>query len=179
MIGNSFARDWINVLLESSYGDEIDVSYIPDNIESDVSIGRMYSADVVFSFGLTKEYFQNLLAGRAIDIQKFWSIGVKHYGESNGKIYANRNDPNYCKQSIKINQGAVVRNELMSQSWGDRYIDIMGLTLLDDNTMPVFDSECQYISQDGLHFTRAGAAYHAELFSDSYTTPNFKDIFGY
>jgi peptidoglycan/LPS O-acetylase OafA/YrhL len=179
VIGNSFARDWINVLLESNYSDQIEVSYLINDKDWDLTYERISDADVVFSFGLTKAYFKNKLHMSDIDIRKLWSIGVKHYGESNGQVYARRHDSDYCTQSIEINEGAIDRNRYLAESWGDRYIDIMNLSLLEDNEMPVFDSNCQFLSQDGLHFSKAGAIHYANLFSDTLTTPNFKFIFGY
>jgi len=176
VIGNSFARDWINVLYESKYKNAIEISYLPTL--DDNSFGRLEAADVVFSFGIYKAEMMSRIKGADIHISKFWSIGVKNYGENNGIIYANRNTPDYCTQRIKPNNGAINRSQLLKESWGDRYIDLMGLSMDEQGEVSVFDSQCRFISQDGLHFTKAGAKYYASLFAQESTVPNFKNMFG-
>jgi len=173
VIGNSFARDWINVLYESGYKNAIEISYLP-TLE-DKAIDRLASADVVFSFGINKAEIMSRIEN--IDTSKFWSIGVKNYGENNGIIYAKRNTPDFCTQRIKPNNGAINRSQLLKESWGDRYIDLMGLSMDEQGEVSVFDNQCRFISQDGLHFTEAGAKYYASLFAQESTVPNFKNMF--
>lgn len=53
VIGNSFWRDWVNVLLESFIADELDISYIYANLSDlDESVAakksRLEAADYVF-----------------------------------------------------------------------------------------------------------------------------------
>ena len=81
-IGNSFARDWGNILLES--GLPLDISY-SFSISEDL-IPRIKEADFVFYRQL-----YDTLPDYAFDTNaKVYGISTKNFGESNGIIYKNR-----------------------------------------------------------------------------------------
>lgn len=56
VVGNSFGRDWINVLLESQESNDVEISYLPFHSEEDlignkdILWGRAKDADIVFLF---------------------------------------------------------------------------------------------------------------------------------
>jgi peptidoglycan/LPS O-acetylase OafA/YrhL len=61
VIGNSFARDWSNVLLESSYGSDIEISYIYDlNNAGDKIHEKVEAADVIFLSEANKSILNQL-----------------------------------------------------------------------------------------------------------------------
>ena len=49
--------------------------------------------------------------------------------------------------------------------WQNEYVDILGLLLDDNMTVPVFTPDHKFISTDGFHLSKAGAQFLAqELF---------------
>ena len=52
----------------------------------------------------------------------------------------------------------------MKRDWGSRYIDYIGKVIDKNHTVPIFTPSHKFISQDTVHFTKAGAQYFAYLF---------------
>lgn len=46
-------------------------------------------------------------------------------------------------------------------SWGDYYIDFLGLSVIDGERVRVFSDEGKYISQDCYHLSQTGAKWYA------------------
>ncbi len=160
VVGNSFARDWANVLLESRHGKSIDLSYAPELTED--ALQRAAEADVIYIS--TADYDTVAAAGLAMD--RVWSVGTKSFGESSGYFYNRRHMPGYCGQRAVPEPHVVEANAWLAESFGARYIDLMALVADANGTMPVFTPQCLFISQDTRHLTRAGAAFFAELLDD-------------
>jgi peptidoglycan/LPS O-acetylase OafA/YrhL len=158
VIGNSFMRDWANVLLESTHGNELEVSYRTDLDEGAWS--RIDKADIVYV--QSAEAIANVHGATEADI---WVVGTKSFGTSTGIHYNRRRDEHYCAQRTLPEPAVALANESMRALAGDRYIDLMGRVTDAAGTVPVFTPDCKFISQDTRHFTRAGATYFAELFT--------------
>lgn len=162
-VGNSFARDWVNVLLESKYNDELEVSYIQAN--NNRLNNRAEEADVIFwSTPLLHDVLE-----LGIDETKVWAIGTKNFGTSNGVFYNYRGD-HYYKQRASLEAKYLALNEKLRKEWQEKYIDIIGKVIDEYQTVAVFTSSNQFISQDCRHFTKAGAQYFARLFENEFTT---------
>ncbi|MGB2833342.1 MAG: acyltransferase [Methylotenera sp.] len=160
VIGNSFGRDWANVLLESKYANDLDISYI-DNPDNHKELrAREEEANVIFYADSTPELHQ---VRNKISETKLWVVGIKNYGTSNGIFYNFKGD-DYYKQRTSIKKEYLENNKILRQEWGNKYIDIIGKVIDDNDTVPVFTPFKQFISQDCRHFTKAGAQYYAQLF---------------
>lgn len=156
--GWSFARDFANILLESEWGDYIDLSYAPTYTED--YNDRIREADYVFVWGNKNNYLDDLFD---ISDGAYWGIGPKNFGESNGIIYKNRFLQNYFEQVVEIDDSFMVENEDDKKQWGNNYIDMIRLIQIDDGVIPVFTDDNMFISQDCRHLTEAGARYYATL----------------
>jgi len=162
VIGNSFARDWANILLESKFGKRMELSYVEKMNEcSDINI-KLKKADYLFFSVLGREEFEILSEKYVIDTSKCWYIGTKNFGSNNGIFYSNRGSRNYCLQRTSIDSGFIKINEALKKQWGWKFIDLIGMNMDKDGKVPVFTSHCQFISQDSRHLTHAGAVYFAE-----------------
>lgn len=159
VIGNSFARDWANVLLESKYKNNLEISYILDPYNHSELKDRMKQSDIVFYSTPSQQDIKRL----NIDSNKLWVVGTKNFGTSNG-IFYNYIGNDYCNQRTPMESGYLERNKLAQQEWGEKYIDIIGTSINSEQTLPVFTPQCKFISQDNRHFTKAGAVYFAHLF---------------
>ena len=160
VIGNSFARDFANILLESPMKDSIQLSYHYAFI--DCPLTRIRQCDRIYFFGWKHEVpdvvWQNLKPGADI-----WGIGTKNHGTGNGIFYKNRYSTDYFSQRTAIRQDFFSVNALSRKEWKDHYVDLLSLTLQPDRTVPVFTPDHHFITYDGRHLTRYGACYYAQL----------------
>ena len=156
-IGNSFARDFVNILLESSYCDSINISYL--RLYNQINPKTIREADYVFIFE-DPDHIPSSLLGN-IERTRIYGIGTKTFGDSNGNIYKNRNKPGYYDISIKPHKEYVDLNNLWASKWGDHYINIFKQTLLDNGNVRIFTPSHKYMSQDCRHLTQAGAQFIA------------------
>ena len=163
VIGNSFARDFANILLESPLRDSIQLSY-HYGIE-DCPLSRVRQSDRIFFFGWRHEVpevvWQNLRAGSEI-----WGIGTKNHGTSNGIFYKNRHRPDYYAQKTTLRKDFFSVNRLLNEEWHGNFIDLLSLSLQSDSTVLVFTSSDKFITYDGRHLTPTGARYYARLLSE-------------
>lgn len=169
IIGNSFARDWGNILLESDMADKINLSYIYKLEEKKSHVDRIRNSDYIFFFGW-KHDLPNCLWDNKKQTAKVMGIGTKNFGESNGVIYKHRHQTHYYDQSITINPVFYEINQMLKSEWKENYVDLLGVISNDDETVPAFSTEHKLISQDCQHLTKGGASYYAKMI-------NFDNIF--
>lgn len=163
VVGNSFARDWSNVLLESKYKSQLELSYVEKIEECKDINARSKKADLVFFSTINREEFKAISEKYALDTSKCWCVGTKNFGSNNGAFYNNnRGTRNYCLQRTSIDPYFTAKNDSLKKDWGWKYIDLIGLVMDKNGTVPVFTPNSQFISQDGRHFTHAGAVFFAE-----------------
>ena len=160
VIGNSFARDFANVLLESPLADDIQLSYRFSF--DDCPLSRIRESDRIYFFGWKHQVpdvvWQNLKQGTEV-----WGIGTKNHGTCNGVFYKNRHHPDYFNQRTHIRQDYHDVNSLLKEEWQGQYVDFISFALLQDNTVPVFTPDHYFITYDGMHLTLFGAKYYSEL----------------
>ncbi|MBF4492899.1 hypothetical protein IR010_10135 [Flavobacterium sp. MR2016-29] len=167
VIGNSFARDWANILLESKYRNEIEISYVFDIYKCEDIKSRLNKASYIY-LAESNEVPSNInlrevITHFNIDMKRTWIIGTKNFGRNNGVIYNSKHIPNYCEQRIYMREGYLEENYKMKEKWKDRYIDLIDLIIDKNGKIPVFTPDCKFISQDCAHLTHAGAKYFAKL----------------
>jgi peptidoglycan/LPS O-acetylase OafA/YrhL len=162
IIGNSFARDWANVLLESKYKNIIEISYIRDPSNHPELKKRIKKANIIFLCS------DNVLTHAEVNPlhitkNKLYIVGTKNFGSSNG-IFYNYKGNDYCSQKTLMINGFIEKNTYAKKEWGNRYIDIIGEIIDAEQKVPVFTPDCKFISQDNRHLTQEGAAYFAQIF---------------
>lgn len=172
VVGNSFARDWVNVLLESDIADSLDISYVSTNQLSKKHAARIDKADYVFSVASTKIHdnaFDDLIDRFISQDAPWYGIGTKQYGDSNGNIYSKRNSADYYSQTVSFK--TVARTyKTEKKIWND-YIDFIAPVLHENGEISAFTDDNKYISQDTRHLTQAGARFYARIF-------DLRSIFG-
>ena len=160
VIGNSFARDFANILLESSFADSIQLSYHYDF--ENCLLSRICQCDRIYFFGWKRKVpetvWQNLRPQTEI-----WGIGTKNHGTSNGIFYKNRHREDYYAQRTSINPDYFAVNRLFREEWQTRHVDLLSYTLQSDSTVPVFTSNNHFITYDGSHLTSYGTRFYASL----------------
>lgn len=160
--GNSFARDFCNILLESNCSDSIEISYIPDISSCHDAQERLNRADYIFFSEMTMPDFTTLSLKFGIDKRKVRNAGTRNFGFSNGIFYNKRKDAGYCLQRTRMKPGFIEKNQLLKRQWGVKYIDLTGPIADKNGRVPVFTNDCRFISADCRHLTQAGAKYFAQ-----------------
>ncbi len=164
VFGNSFGRDWVNILREYDKKAVLELSYLrntEENVEKYASL--IEKADMVFyaegpSYVGVPEYMSN-----AVPKEKLYVIGNKNFGESNGIIYAKRSTEGYFRQKVKMPEGLMKQNLEESEKYGDHYINLMSLVSDENGMVRVFTDDNKFISQDCRHLTKAGAQYFSRI----------------
>lgn len=168
VIGNSFGRDFVNIVLESRIADGVEISFT-DDINKDGMDERLAATDLVFVAwrGYGKRLVDEIEIrcwSAGIPPEKVVIIGDKSFGEHNGHIFAHRHHPDYFDQCVEPAGGErfLNRNRQFRKLYGKRFLDIMAMVLDEDNKVCVFTPDHHFISADGKHLTKAGARFFAE-----------------
>lgn len=160
LIGNSFARDMGNILLESEMADQINISYIWHDIDRFTQ--RIREADYVFVFNwkhaVPYQVWDNLKPDAEV-----WGIGTKNFGACSGNVYRNRNRVDYYEQTVEVNPNFILVNSMLKKEWRDHYLDFMEYVQQPKGASSVraFTDTHKLFSQDCAHLTKAGAQYYA------------------
>lgn len=171
VIGDSFGRDWANILNGSSISDEIEISYIYPYSEEvyEDNKSRLVKADVVFrTFSSSTTDVGSLLD--MIPDDKLYIVGYKNFGTSNGIIYTHRNSKDYFKQTITLDEKVLRNNQILSEEYGEHYVDMIEVVQDEDGSVRVFTDDQHFISQDCRHLTQYGAQYSARIMDLSWIT---------
>lgn len=168
VIGNSFGRDFVNVVLESEIADQVELSFT-DDFNKEGKDERLAAADLVFVVfrGYTRRYVTEVELkcwSAGIPPERVIVVGDKSYGEHNGHIYAQRNRSDYFDQCVEPAGGDrfINRNRKFRELYGERFLDMMETVLMEDGRVRVFTPDHHFISADGKHLTAAGAKFYAE-----------------
>lgn len=159
ILGNSFGRDFANILNESEYSEQLEISYI---YSTDISQekDRVLQADYVF-YGANEWRIPKELDD--IPSEKLYIVGNKSFGNSNGIIYVNRNREWYFDQRADMPEDMILNNNALRGIYGDHYIDMISPLLDRNNRIKVFSDDRFYISQDCKHLTKQGAKYYSRI----------------
>ena len=168
VMGDSYGRDFVNVLMESVYKDSIDLRYMfPHRLElTEEQRKRVEEADVVFvraawMRGASGSLLREI---RKCAKSKIWGIGTKEYGETNGNVYSKRFKADYHQTRVRMSENYSKDYEEELNYWGENYVDFIAPLMDDRGTLPAFTDNGMYISQDCRHLTQAGARYYAKVF---------------
>ncbi len=167
-IGHSYARDMVNVLLESKYSDSIEIRYIytrhsfsPDEIK------RIKDADIIFTLASHMNSTEKSFVLDAIrkyhGSKPLYGIGTKEYGGNNGNLYNRRFRSDYHKTRLKMVESYKESYMAEKSYWGDKYIDFMTPVLDNNGMVNPFTRDYKYISADCRHLTQSGAKFYAEI----------------
>ena len=157
VIGNSFARDFANILLESPMSDSIQLSYHYGI--GDCPLSRIRQSDRIYYFGW-KHDVPEVVWNNLKPETEIWGIGTKNHGTSNGIFYKNRHRSDYFAQRTTIRHDYYIVNQLLREEWKGKYVDLLRLTIKADSTVPIFTPDRHFITYDGRHLTPSGVRYY-------------------
>ena len=162
VLGNSFGRDVANILLESSFKNDIEVRYADLTlVESQTEmVTRISKADYIF-FGSTYPN-EKMIDQYKLDLRKAIIVGTKDFGNSNG-IHYNKAIEDYHNYRTPMKKGYFEKNKTYKEKWGANYIDLVALIADSTGKVLVFTPEGKFLSQDTAHLTKHGAVFFAQL----------------
>lgn len=170
VVGDSYGRDFVNILNEAGVSEMVELSYIiRDGNYNETEMMRMVDSDMIFycmtvSPGLTGiDKFIPLLDSLGVGTNNLMFVGTKLFGYSCGQVYSHRHDDDYYNLSLEIDKSYFTENEKYKKEWGDHYIDLITPVAIGDNRVRVFSDDHKIISQDCEHLTQGGARYYAKL----------------
>ena len=155
LFGDSYARDFGNILLESNYNSFIDLRYLHYDQSND---NLLSNTDIIFfceESGSKKSLVDSVAKTYN---KKHFIVGSKKFGNSMGKFYNNSN----CDITTHYDTRVKEINKNLQIIFGNLYIDMM-TPIIDNNKVKVFTPDCKFISQDTKHLTKRGARYYASL----------------
>ena len=163
VIGNSFGRDFVNIIKESPIADSVEVSYSDPQTYKDKKI-RFSKADIVFlsSKGVDKNLIEDIRS-KCQQKTKFYIVGEKNFGESNGQIYRHCFTNDFHKLTITMEKGYKEKNDSLKSQYSKCFIDMIAMVQQANGNVRVFTDDGKFISQDCRHLTKAGAQYYAKL----------------
>lgn len=163
-VGNSFVRDWCNVLMESDIAAKLDISYVYGSAINEEYACRIARADYIFVNGsmVCEDKIPECIEEHMANGAEIWSVGTKCYGVSNGNIYNRRYREEYLQMTASYADVSGQYQEEL-RLCGERYVDFIKPVLQQDGRVRVFTDTGKFISQDCRHLTKAGAQYYARI----------------
>lgn len=163
VIGNSFGRDFVNIVTESKICNSVEISY-SDNYDYVNHPQRFADADIVVcsSLGYDESLIEDITS-RCTSKSKLIIVGEKNFGRSNGQVYRHRFDGDYLLQTMTIDSEYIEKNDKIKHKYRDSFIDLIRPVMNRDGKVRVFTDDGKLISQDCMHLTKAGAKFYAEL----------------
>ncbi len=169
ILGNSFAKDWANVIMESEIKDNVELSIdSPDDVFKPSLQSRIKNADRVFisMLHVDEDIVDKVLSAcilNGLKEDQLFIVGEKDFGQSTGQIYWKRGSSNYYKLTTLMDAGFYDKNEKLKLLYKEQFVDLIGMVLQEDGKVLVFTNNGKYISQDTAHLTKNGAKYYAEI----------------
>jgi len=163
VLGNSFARDFINMGRASGNFSHHIVSYDENTcpLQFDAAARRNLSkADFIVFGSFAKRCVTRWLPDAARDTNaRIIVLGTKNFGWNNNAVMLLDPAVRYAYRT-KVLDDALALNELERRSIPPPlFVDLLGMLMDGDRRVAVFTPDRKFISQDREHLTHAGAAY--------------------
>ncbi len=163
VIGDSFGRDWVNILHEAGVDSVMNISYtmyVDENTKN-----RMSKADFVFvatNLPFFSSYNYNQIYSELFN-RKFWRVGLKSFGENFiGNIYSTKGSVDYYETLVTERQYSKNISDSEKKLFKENFIDMMTPIMEKDGSIKLFTDDKMLITEDGIHLTKAGANLYAE-----------------
>lgn len=163
VIGDSFGRDFVNILQAAGVDSVMNISYtmyVDKNTKP-----RIKKADYVFvatNLPFFSSYNYNEIYPDLFS-RKFYRLGLKSFSRYYiGNIYKNRNKADYYTATGSENETTKEINAKEKPLFGDNFIDMMAPITGRDGKVRLFTDDKKLITQDGIHLTKAGAQLYAK-----------------
>ena len=168
VIGNSFARDFVNMLLENNYTNTFDISFRTKFLAPATLLRVKQAEYIIIGNPMDSNFLNKFYALHHLDKNKILIIGTKNFGTNNNLIFNTIKPPSRCSTRVHLLNSTMQFNKRDKQNFPNQLVDIIGLLKDSTNQIPIFTPDCKLISQDYKHLTKYGAKYIGSLLqSDS------------
>ena len=186
VIGDSYARDFTNILRKWKSNYNIQLSYTDTTNVNPDKKRRVIESDYIFyatSPPPSKNIKNDWLTRNIPKTKRLYIVGIKDFGNSNGIHYnVVRHTNLHSSYRSHMKNGIFEINQELKKEWGNQYIDLISLIIDKHQKIEVFTPEGKFISFDTLHLTEDGAAFFAQklspelyiIFKQSETIPHNK-----
>ena len=176
IIGNSFARDFANMMIECGVTNSYEIVYL-FNITSDIE----FSKKLIASADITIAVSSAGMAAREVESEKlahnsqwlynflmkqsngqFLLVGTKNFGWNNNFVLR-KSINDLIDYKVKVNSTSLEANQIEKRIWGEHYVDIISTIYSDGVNVPLFTPNAEFISFDTEHVTKNGAIYLGEI----------------
>ena len=162
VIGDSFGRDWVNILREAGIDSVYNISYSMVDVNTRK---RIKNADYIF-VATNRPFFESYNYDEIypeLFSKKFWRVGMKRFcNRFIGNTYCKRDSPDYYGNTGDIDANIKKINLYEKNIFKNRFIDVMAPVTASDSSIILFTEDKKLITQDGVHLTKAGAKMYAE-----------------
>lgn len=163
VIGDSFGRDWVNILYEAGVDSVFNISY--QMYVDEYTKVRIAKADYVF-VATNKPFFESYNFKEIypdLFSRKFYRVGVKSFNKIFiGNIYNNRRSDGYYNSFGMDIEYVRNINLYEKEMFKDNFIDMMTPIKDANGSIRLFTNDKMLITQDGIHLTKAGAKMYAD-----------------
>jgi len=172
IIGDSFARDVVNMLSENQVTNNYEIIYQPSlNVALDKQLLSQANITLIaFSKGLTNPVNPNTLRTSSTALFNFiktsgsnaYLIGTKNFGYNNNFIRIKSffaSEEVIQQHKVSPSKDLLLTNEIEKNIWQDRFIDVFSSILDAQGKVPMFTQEGRLISYDTNHLTPEGSKY--------------------
>jgi len=180
ILGDSFARDFINMGDSNNYFRNYEISYADNHPLCLVSVNKKdienFLRDIdILIFGSpietscwnkNREFFDKL-------VDKIIVVGTKDFGYNINPIFrVPKNERKFIK--TKISQEVIKLNDKYKKEFSNLYVDIIAMTSDGNSQTKLVTPEGKLISIDKTHLTYWGAKYYGEIVFKNKLLSEFK-----
>lgn len=159
-VGDSFARDLVNVFLESSFSNTVNVSYCETSCSASGDAGRIAKADyILYSRGVVSPELPDVLLPVR---DKVWVVGYKFLGQSIGRCMFRLAVGLDLRYAEPIPENITSANLACAQKYGEHYIDVLSALMDEHGRVLLFSEQGKLLTHDCYHFSVFGARYYSE-----------------
>jgi hypothetical protein len=170
VLGDSFARDFINMALESHNDTGLEFSYWEfascgnSLFEPGLETGLATADFVVLAEGGPLDCIaKKFTAIRSISRGRVAVIGTKNFGWNINAVRLLSPEQRYAATVRPLPETQALNIACANAIGTATYVDVMGILANKAGRMPIFTPEHKFISEDRSHLTKAGAAYVGRL----------------
>lgn len=173
VIGNSYSRDFVNMLIENNYSDSFEISFNA-KFNTTETKQRISQADfVIIGCPIDSLYLNKFCKANKLDKSKILIVGTKNFGSNFNWLFNTTTPNNRCTVRVKMESNYIPANNWYKLQQPNRYVDLIGLLVDQNNHVPAFTPQCKLISQDCKHLTQDGAKYLGSLLKNDSTFKYF------
>ena len=172
VVGNSFARDFINAAVDNDYLTTSNLVYRESIAEHKDDGTHLLASEktlleeadvIIFGSGLALQIMETIKQMNQITEAEVIVIGPKNFGWNNNAVMLLPEDERY-RYHTKPMAGLLKAEKSMLNSIPEEiYVSIFDLLTDEEGRFPVFTPDRKFISQDRRHFTQPGAEYVGKI----------------